>query len=121
MILSDFIALTTLSTLSQIASAAVGTNFFFGAEEAKQIGLDKSLSPPATINTALRHRITYHQRIAGDGSNAGQGSLTYRMIYDILESNDTGDETKTTTRPGVTRDPARDDDDRLRYRESAYS
>ena len=105
-----FNALTTLSTLSQIASASAGTNFFFGAEESKQANA-----------TALRHRITYHQAIAGDGSNAGQGSLTYRMVFDILESDDTGDETKTTTRPGVTRLPARDDDDRLRYREPAYS
>ena len=107
---SVFNALTTLSTLSDIASAAVGTNFFFGADEAKQANA-----------TALRHKVTYHQKVAVDGSLAGQGSLNYKMVFDILESDDLADQTKTTTRPGVDRATARDDDDRLRYRESDYS
>ena len=107
---SVFNALTTLSTLSEIESAAVGTNFFFGENEANQLG-----------NTALRHKITYHQRIAGDGSLTGQGSLKYRMVFDILESDDTGDETKTTTRRGRKSNQGRDDDNRLKHKETAYS
>jgi len=107
---SVFNALTTLSTLSEIESAAVGTNFFFGADEAKQLG-----------NTALRHKVTYHQKVAVDGSLAGQGSLNYKMVFDILESDDLGNEKKKTTRRGRKSNQGRDDDNRLKHKETAYS
>lgn len=103
-----FNALTTIEA-SGIQALAVGTYFLLG-DESKQL---------TTVD--LRHKITYHQRIAGDGSLAGQGSLIYRRVLDILESDDLADQTKTGTRPGLNRAPARDDDDRLRYKESDWS
>lgn len=110
-----FNALPIYSTLSQVATASVGTYYLWDRP---------TINPPDTYgesaqqnNTALRHKITYHQRVASDGSLAGQGSLTSRRIFDILESDDSAAQSKTSTRPGLTRAATRDDDDRLRYNE----
>jgi hypothetical protein len=104
-----FNALSTVET-SGIQALGVGTYFFYGEDEARQAN-----------NIALRHKITYHVRIAGDGSLAGQGSLIQQKVFDILESDDTGAESKTATRPGVNRVVTRDDDDRLRYKTGDWS
>ena len=63
--------------------------------------------------TALRHKIHYYVR---DDSTVG-----YHQVFDILESDTLAQQSKTTTRPGVNRNAARDDDDRLRYNESDWS
>lgn len=117
---SVFNALPVYSTLSQVTTAGVGTYFFFGTLDSKGNVVAGSEAAQAN-NIALRHKITYHQRVAGDGSGAGQGSLIYRRVLDILESDTRAQQSKTTTRPGVDRDPARDDDDRLRYNETPFS
>lgn len=103
-------ALPVVEDLVAVEALTPGDYFFFGEAEAKQIP-----------QTALRHKITYHQRIAGDGSLAGQGSLIYRKVLDILESDDLADETKTATRPGLTRNPARDDNDRRGYKSTPWA
>ena len=64
--------------------------------------------------TQLRHRIHFYRRDVS--LDAG-----YTQVFDILESDDTGDETKTATRPGVNRVETRDDDDRLRYKSNQWS
>ena len=108
--LAAFNALSSYTTLLQVQGLSVGTYFLFG-NESKQKG-----------NTSLRHLISYHQRVAADANSlAGQGSLIYRRVFDLLESDDLANQTKTTTRPGLNRAPERDDDDRKFYKESDYS
>lgn len=105
---------------SGIAALPVGTYFLLDVATG---GLPATTGESKQLTTVdLRHKITYHQRIRPlDGSLAGQSSLTYRRVLDILESDDLADQTKTGTRPGLNRTPARDDDDRLRYKETDWS
>jgi len=113
-----FNALTVVEA-SGIAALPVGTYFLLDVATG---GLPATTGESKQLTTVdLRHKITYHQRIAGDGSLAGQGSLIYRRVLDILESDDLADQNKTGTRPGLNRAPARDDDDRLRYKETDWS
>lgn len=113
-----FNALTVVEA-SGIQALAVGTYFLLDVATG---GLPATTGESKQLTTVdLRHRITYHQRIAGDGSLAGQGSLIYRRVQDILESDDLADSTKTGTRPGLNRSPERDDDDRKNYKESDWS
>jgi len=108
--LAAFNALSSYTTLAEVQGLGVGTYFLFG-DESKQQG-----------NTDLRHLISYHQRVAQDSNSlAGQDALIYRRVFDLLESDDLADQTKTTTRPGLNRAPERDDDDRKNYKESDYS
>jgi len=103
-------ALPVAADLTAVEALTPGDYFFFGEAESKQL-----------VQTALRHKITYHERITGDGSLAGQGSLIYRKVLDILESDDNADETKTATRPGLNRNDARDDNDRRNYRSTPWA
>ena len=72
-------------------------------------------------NTDLRHKITYHQRVASDGSLARQGSFIYRRVFDILESDDLGQSTKSAAKPKINTSPARDDNDRNFIKEGDWS
>ena len=116
--LAAFNALPTYTTTSQVNSAPVGTYFLWDTSDAYGNTYGESAQQG---NTALRHKITYHQKVATDGSLAGAGSLNKRRVFDILESDDLADQTKTTTRPGLNRSPERDDDDRKNYKETDYS
>ena len=112
-----FNVLPVYTTLSQVNSAPVGTYYLWDV-------VTNSGTQGESIqqnNTSLRHRITYNQRVASDGSLAGMGSMTTRRVFDLLESDDNADETKTGTRPGLDRAPERDDDDRKNYKESDWS
>jgi len=63
---------------------------------------------------ALRHKIHYFVR---DTSTIG-----YHPVYDILEADAAANQTKTTTRPGLSsRAATRDDDDRKGYKETDFS
>jgi len=117
-----FNALPVYTLQSQIDSAPVGTYFLSDVPvTGGSYGTVQTGESAQQNNTALRHKITYHQKVASDGSLAGAGSLTKRRVFDILESDDNADETKTGTRPGLDRLPARDDDDRKFYRETDWS
>ena len=116
--LAAFNALTTV-VYSGITALPVGTYFLLDTATTNPTGTVGESAQKG--NTSLRHKITYHQRISSDGSLAGMHSKIYRRVFDILESDDSADQTKTTTRPGLTRAPERDDDDRKNYKESDYS
>jgi len=117
--LAAFNALTVAESLADVQALGVGTYFLWDVLGTYGNGFGESAQQG---NTSLRHKITYHQRVAADANSlAGQGALIYRRVFDILESDDSADETKTTTRPGLTRAPERDDDDRKNYKESDYS
>lgn len=105
-----FNALPVYTTKAQVQGLAVGTYFLYG-DEAKQQNA-----------TSLRHKISYYQRVAQDSESlAGQDAAIERRVFDLLESDSLADSTKTTTRPGVTRSPYRDDDDRKFYKETDFS
>lgn len=116
--LAAFNALTTV-VYSGISALPVGTYFLLDVPTVNPTGTVGESAQQG--NTDLRHKITYHQRVAGDGSLTGQGSLIYRRIFDILESDDSADQTQTSTRPGLNRAPERDDDDRKSYKTDDWS
>jgi hypothetical protein len=118
---ATFNALTTVETPAAALLLAEGTNFLFN--ESQISGTNKeALRGNQQNKTALRHKITYYRRTADDAlSLAGQDSIGYVRVLDILESADTGAESKTATRPGVNRVVTRDDDDRLRYKTGDWS
>lgn len=112
-----FNALVSVETVAAALLLANGTNFLFNettihgngsmAGYGNQSGNQQKVTP-------LRHKLHYYRR---DTSNVNG----YVQVFDILESDTTAQQSKTTTRPGVNRVATRDDDDRLRYNESDYS
>ena len=108
--IATFNALNTYTTKAAVDLLPVGTSFFWGAS-GRNAGTTNIHGKQAG-NTSLRHRITYYTKGA-DGVS--------RMVFDILESNALAEQTKFTTRPGVSRNDARDDNDRTGYRETDYS
>jgi hypothetical protein len=112
-----FNALVSVETVAAALLLANGTNFLFNETQihgdgtmagyGNQSGNQQKVTP-------LRHRIHYYRR---DTSLAAG----YSQVFDILESDTTAQESKTTTRPGVNRVATRDDDDRLRYKETDFS
>lgn len=112
-----FNALVSVETVADALLLANGTNFLFNETQihgngtmagyGNQSGNQQKVTP-------LRHKLHYYRR---DTSNVNG----YVQVFDILESDTTAQESKTTTRPGVNRVATRDDDDRLRYNESDFS
>ena len=112
-----FNALVNVETVAEALLLADGVNFLFNETQihgngtmagyGNQSGSQQKVTP-------LRHKLHYYRRDVS--LDAG-----YAQVFDILESDDTGDETKTATRPGVNRVETRDDDDRLRYKSNDWS
>ncbi len=111
---SVFNSLTIVTSPSAVDALTAGDNFLWDGDgataQSKQVG-----------NTALRHRIHYMRRT--DDFEYPQGVVKKWVdVFDILESDDTGNESKTAVRMGINRsEPAdakgliqgtRDDDDR---------
>jgi len=93
-----FNALPVISE-SQIGTISVGNYFLFTDQAWQQNG-----------GVALRYRIQYCRRISDEYPQGIQRN--YEYVYDILQSDDLGTETKTATRKKINRSPSRDDDDR---------
>jgi len=112
-----FNALASVDTVADALLLVNGTNFLFNETQihgnGTMAGYGNKLGSQQKV-TPLRHRVHYYRR---DTSNVNG----YVQVFDILESDATAQESKTTTRPGVTRVATRDDDDRLRYKESDFS
>lgn len=116
-----FDALVSVETVAAALLLGDGTNFLFNetliygngtmasASHRNKSGSQKKI-------TQLRHRVHYYRR-----DTSPYNSIGYVQVFDILESDTQAQQSKTTTRPGVDRAAARDDDDRLRYNESDYS
>jgi hypothetical protein len=116
--LAEFNALNNVTTKAAALLLAEGTKFLFMDTQVHGKGTMPSPSPGNKGNaqqrvTALRHKIMYYVR---DNSDIG-----YHPVYDILESDATADETKTATRPGLSRNDARDDNDRRDYRSTQWT
>jgi len=116
--LAAFNALTTV-VYSGIAALPVGTYFLLDTATTNPTGTVGESAQKG--NTSLRHKITYHQRISSDGSLAGMHSKIYRRVFDILESNDLGQSTKSTRKPKISTAPERDDNDRNFIKEGDWS
>ncbi len=112
---TTFNNLTAVETPAAALLLSAGTNFVFNESQISNTNQESQRGNQQN-KTALRHKIMYYRRIATDGSSTGTGSIGYAPVYDILESDWAVDQSKTATRPGVTRANTRDDDDRLRYR-----
>jgi hypothetical protein len=107
-----FNALTKVESVSAALNLGNGTNFLFNETQVrtgKQGGGYKNQRNSQSL-AALRHKIHFYTR---DTSS----TIGYHQKFDILESDDATKQSKTSTRPGLSRNPARDDDDRLRYNE----
>lgn len=108
--LAAFNALPLYTLTSEVQAAPVGTYYLWMGESAQQ------------GNTDLRHRITYHQRVAVDSNSlAGQDSINNRRVFDLLESDDLGQSTKTAAKPKINESPARDDNNRNFIKEGDWS
>lgn len=116
--LAEFNALNNVTTKAAALLLAEGTKFLFMDTQVHGKGNMPSPSPGNKGNaqqrvTALRHKIMYYVR---DNSDIG-----YHPVYDILESDVSANEVKTATRPGLSRDAARDDDGRRGYKSTDWS
>jgi hypothetical protein len=90
---SEFNTLNNVTTRDDALLLPLGTKFLFMNTQ----------SYKAAKDIALRHKIVYYIR---DDSDIG-----YRPVFDILES-DEFVEIKVEFRPGIERNPTRDDDDK---------
>jgi hypothetical protein len=112
-----FNALVSVETVAAALLLANGTNFLFNETtihgNGTMAGYGNQSSNQQKV-TQLRHKLHYYRR--DTSLDAG-----YSQVFDILESDTLAQQSKSTTRPGVTRVATRDDDDRLRYKESDYS
>lgn len=116
--LAAFNALTTVA-YSGISALPVGTYFLLDTPSTDPPGNPGESKQQG--NTSLRHKITYHQRITSDGSLAGMHSVIYRRVFDILESDDLGQSTKSAVKPKINTAPERDDNDRNFIKEGDWS
>ena len=108
---ATFNALNTYVTKSDVDALPNGTSFFWGAKGRSAAG-STNIHGKQAGNTSLRHRITYYTK-GTDGVS--------RMVYDILESNDLGQSSKTALKPKVSTSPYRDDNDRNFIKEGDWS
>lgn len=116
-----FAALTNYSTIAD-ALAAKPTNGEAWLLNETQIHGKGTMPSSSNANksgrqqklTALRHRIMYYVT----DSNAPGGC---RPVFDILESDDSANQTRTVTRPGLTRAATRDDDDRRNIKSTQFA
>jgi len=117
--LAAFNLLTVAETLADVQALPVGTYFLWDVLGTYGNSFGESAQQG---NTSLRHKITYHQRVAADANSlAGQGALIYRRVFDILESDDLGQSSKTALKPKINTAPERDDNDRNFIKEGDWS
>jgi len=109
---ATFQALNTYTTKAAVDLLANGTSFFWGASGDRNYGAPVNVHGKQVGNTSLRHRITYYTK-GTDGIS--------RMVYDILESNDLGQSTKSAAKPKVNTSLYRDDNDRNFIKEGDWS
>lgn len=116
--LAAFNALTVAQSYADVQALGVGTYFLWDVLGTYGNSFGESAQQG---NTSLRHKITYHQRISTDGSLAGMHSIIYRRVFDILESDDLGQSTKSAAKPKINTAPERDDNDRNFIKEGDWS
>jgi len=116
---TEFNALVNYTTVTAAKSATTaGDRFLLNETQIFQDGTMPSsktgkLQGRQQNAVAVRHKVMYYER---DDTDIG-----YHPCYDLIESDEGTDQTRTATRPGVTRDARRDDDDRRNYNGSQWA
>lgn len=102
---TEWNALTNVTTRTSALLLSNGTKFLFMDTQRANNGGYVGQTNQQQLLTTLRHKIMYYVR---DTSS----TIGYYPVYDILESDIGTQQTKTSTRRGLTTNAARDDDDR---------
>lgn len=109
---SDFQALPVLATNTLIAALSAGELFLMPSQEWQKgaYGVGNSQNGKGTD---LRHKVHYQRKVDPiDAYGVTGPACGYVPQYDVLESDDRANETKTAVRRGQDTSAYRDDDDR---------